>query len=326
LIVNSVNLQAQETKEKEIILLKKGDKDSKTIIEIKDGQVYVNGKKTDHLNMDNDSIQVKVNIAPKIKGTYSVPGFKLEDRDLFAPEEVIQNGGTKAFLGVSTESSPESGARIVSVSENSAAQKAGLKNGDVIVAVDDKPIASPADLAEVIAKYKPGSEVNIGIVREDKKQTLKAILGEGRNTTIIRRNFRTIPDNGREMLREKDFERIIEEGIDSSFRGFKFPEGNTFNFDFSPKPKLGLKVQDLEEGKGAKILEITKDSPAEKAGLKTGDIITEFDGKKIEEADDMVESVKAAADKSSMSVLVKREGKSQSLTIKIPKKLKTANL
>jgi len=48
--------------------------------------------------------------------------------------------------------------------------------------------------------------------------------------------------------------------------------------------------------------------------------------KKIEEADDMVESVKAAADKSSMSILVKREGKSQSLTIKIPKKLKTANL
>jgi serine protease Do len=323
LLLNYGSLQAQVSKEKEIIILKKGDKDSKTTIEIKDGQVYVNGKKADNLNIDTDSIQVKVNLAP---GTRLVPGFKLEELDLVAPNEVIQNGGSKAFLGVSTESSPESGAKVVSVSENSAAQKAGLQNGDVIVAVDDQPISSPADLAEVIGKYKPATEVSIKILRDDKKQTLKATLGEARNTTIIRRNFRSLPGNGREMLRDQDFERIIEEGLDSSFRNFKFPEGNTFNFDFSPKPKLGLKVQDLEEGKGAKILEITKDSPAEKAGLKTGDIITEFDGKKIEEADDMVASVKSASDKSSMNISIKRDGKSQSLTIKIPKKLKTANL
>jgi len=286
----------------------------------------VNGKKADNVNINTDSIQVRINQSPRIKGAYTLPGFKLDEAELIAPDEVIQNGGTKAFLGVSTESSPESGAKVVSVSENSAAQKAGLQNGDVIVAVDDQPISSPADLAEVIGKYKPATEVSIKILRDDKKQTLKATLGEARNTTIIRRNFRSLPGNGREMLRDQDFERIIEEGLDSSFRNFKFPEGNTFNFDFSPKPKLGLKVQDLEEGRGAKILEITKDSPAEKAGLKIGDIITEFDGKKIEEADDMVASVKSASDKSSMNISIKRDGKSQSLTIKIPKKLKTANL
>ena len=93
LLANAVNVNAQTTKDKEIILLKKGGKDSKTTIEIKDGQVYVNGKKADNLSIDADSVQVKVNVAPKVRGMHTLPGFKLEG-DLIAPEEVIQNGGS----------------------------------------------------------------------------------------------------------------------------------------------------------------------------------------------------------------------------------------
>ena len=324
--------EKKKQEDSEIIILKKGDKNSKTIIEIKDGEVFVNGKKSDGKDLGNDSVKVKINLREG-KTLFSVPGIRIDNLEMEPTDEVIQNGGSKAFLGVSTEAAPESGARIVSVSDNSAAKKAGLQNGDVIIGVDDHKIGSPAELVETIPQYKPFTDVTIHFMRDDKKMSVKTNLGEARNTTMIRRNFRSIPFNGENGIpNEKELEKIIEGSLDSSFKVFNFKNGKNFDFDFkpefdfNPRPKIGLKVQDLEEGKGAKILEVTKDSPAEKAGLKIGDIITEFDGKKIEEADDMVASLKSAADKFSMPVIIKRDGKSQNLTVKIPKKLKTANL
>ena len=91
-------------------------------------------------------------------------------------------------------------------------------------------------------------------------------------------------------------------------------------------PKLGIKAQDTEEGKGVKVLDVADESLAEKAGIKEGDIITEFDGKTINSADDLAEAAQDAREKSSMKVQLTRDGKSQTIEIKIPKKLKTANL
>lgn len=314
----------RKTEDQEIIILKKGDKDKTILLEIKDGQVYINGKKENDLDINTDSVKVRVRVSPRVN-YFSVPNSGSSSFRMLPSEELVEKGGTKAFLGVSTEAAPESGARIVSVSENSAAQRSGLLNGDIIQSIDENKIASPADLVETISKYKPGTVITISFLRDGKTQTSKATLGEAKNTTIIRRNFRTLPDSP-ESLREMDIQELMEGTLDSTFRNLNLPGMKNFNFEFNPRPKIGVKVQDLEEGRGAKVLEITKDSPAEKAGLKTGDIITEFDGKKIEEADDMIASVKNASEKSNMNVVIKRDGKTQTLTIKIPRKLKTADL
>jgi serine protease Do len=99
-------------------------------------------------------------------------------------------------------------------------------------------------------------------------------------------------------------------------------EGNTFN----RRPKLGLKIQDTEEGNGVKVLDVEDSSAAALAGLQKDDIITSIGDKQVNNTDEAREELQNNADKSSYPVKVKRAGSEMNLTIKIPKKLKTANL
>jgi serine protease Do len=113
------------------------------------------------------------------------------------------------------------------------------------------------------------------------------------------------------------------------------PDMQNFNYDYAPraynfaygaKPRLGIKAQDMEEGKGVKVLEVGDESAAEKAGIKEGDIITRFDGKDVNSATDLAELARTSKDKPSIKVSIIRDGKTQEIDIRIPKKLRTADL
>ena len=99
-----------------------------------------------------------------------------------------------------------------------------------------------------------------------------------------------------------------------------------FNFNYNGKPRLGIKAQDTEDGKGVKVLDVDNESAAEKAGIKKDDVITEFDGKKVSTTEDLVNASRESKEKPAVKVTFNRDGKSQSVEIKTPKKLKTANL
>ena len=75
----------------------------------------------------------------------------------------------------------------------------------------------------------------------------------------------------------------------------------------------------LSETKGALVSEILPESPAEKGGIKSGDIITAFDGKEIKEMSDLPRLVAATATGKSAAVKVMRDGKEETLTLVIEK-------
>ncbi len=104
--------------------------------------------------------------------------------------------------------------------------------------------------------------------------------------------------------------------------------GGNFNHDFSfpRQQKLGLRIQDTEEGNGVKVLNVDDNSAAAKAGLKADDIITEIGGKKVMTTDEARDQLKENKDKTNYTIKVLRAGKEMSFDVKIPKKLKTANL
>jgi serine protease Do len=79
-------------------------------------------------------------------------------------------------------------------------------------------------------------------------------------------------------------------------------------------PELA-KSFELDEAKGALVAEVTKDGPAEKAGIKRGDIISAFKGKTVEDSHDLPSLVAQSpvGDKAAVSVL--REGKKKSFTV-----------
>lgn len=73
----------------------------------------------------------------------------------------------------------------------------------------------------------------------------------------------------------------------------------------------------LKDIKGALIADVTPDSPADKAGLKRGDIVIEFEGKKIDEFSDLTKLVGVASPGESKSLKVLREGKVVNITVEL---------
>jgi serine protease Do len=116
----------------------------------------------------------------------------------------------------------------------------------------------------------------------------------------------------------------LPNGENFNFRGLTPPDA--FSWDSRRQPRLGIKAQDTEDGKGVKVLDVDEESAAEKAGIKEGDVITKFDGKEVNSAADLAEGARAGKDKPSFKINLLRDGKPQEVEVKIPKKLKTANL
>ena len=70
------------------------------------------------------------------------------------------------------------GALITTVEADSAADDAGIREGDLITMVDDSPIESMTDLAAQIRATPPGTEVTITLVRDGDTRTVTATLGD----------------------------------------------------------------------------------------------------------------------------------------------------
>jgi membrane-associated protease RseP (regulator of RpoE activity) len=101
---------------------------------------------------------------------------------------------------------------------------------------------------------------------------------------------------------------------------------NFGQFMFDDGPKMGISIEDVTEGSGAKVLDVTEGSPAAKAGIAKNDIITSVDGSSICDVATLQE--KAANLKAGDTIALKltRDGKSKEVSIKIPKKVKKANI
>jgi len=114
---------------------------------------------------------------------------------------------------------------------------------------------------------------------------------------------------------------------------FNFDEhvikGGPGNFRISSangRPKLGMQIEDLEAGDGVKVTDVDDDLPAGKAGLKEDDIITDVSGKSVKSVDELRDQIKDLKPGDALKLGLKRGGKAQTIEVKIPKKLKSANL
>ncbi|TET32211.1 MAG: PDZ domain-containing protein [Planctomycetota bacterium] len=89
-------------------------------------------------------------------------------------------GGPSAntpFIGVNLEETDD-GLKITQVQENTPADKAGLKDGDIILKMDDKDIKTVSDLRGVVSKHKIGDEVKFIIKRGDEEKEITVKLGK----------------------------------------------------------------------------------------------------------------------------------------------------
>jgi serine protease Do len=287
----------------EIIIKRKTNKDAKVTIEIKGENVTVNGKPVDDYEDDNVTIRkrksdVMVYGSP-FRSQNGAGAFNFNDG-----HGVTVTGSPTAFLGVVTERSSK-GARIESVTKGSAAEKAGLKEDDVIIKIDESNTEDADDVSRAVRKHKPEEKATMTDLREGKENNVTVTRGKRKNEVI---GFSS-PD-------------AYAPKFDFDWKGGGF--GQTFAY--GGRPRLGIKAQDTEDGKGVKVLSVDDESIAEKSGVKEGDVITEFNGKKVNSADELATAAQEVKDKNAFNINVTRNGSSQVIEVKIPKKLKTTNL
>ena len=110
---------------------------------------------------------------PVAVGVVSVAARAVRPRDLPGSTPAPNSG----FLGVALDEA-EGGARILQVTPDSAAEKAGLKVDDVVILIQDTPIIDSETMINTIQHHKPGEEVTIHFKRAGKDLSLKAILGK----------------------------------------------------------------------------------------------------------------------------------------------------
>lgn len=359
MVLASSGSQAQESpkaqEKKEIIIREKGDQKEKMTIVIDGDRVTVNGKPLAEYDGDNIVIR-KRNLEDMAPFVYVQPPLASRPRMHRIPgppeprvwrfsmdDDWMKEGKSepRAFLGVVSEKD-EKGARITDVRPESAAARAGLKEGDIITAVGGKAVDGPEKLSELVRARKPEEAVDITYLRDKKKKTVKVTLGK--QDVKVDRTFEfRIPDMDTDALRElQELGPELRRGqmeLDRAQRELQrelhredMERMREFRFDMEPfmnrpaPPKMGIRIEDTEDAKGVKIVEVEAGSPAEKAGLKKDDIVTFIDGKKISDTDDARSSLREGREKASLPVSVTRDGKPFNVEVKMPRNLKKADL
>lgn len=79
------------------------------------------------------------------------------------------------------------GVLVSSVQSESVAAQAGLKAGDVITSINGRPVDTPRDVAEELREVNPGSEIEVGVLRDKKALTLKAQMPDRQRSTMPRK-------------------------------------------------------------------------------------------------------------------------------------------
>ena len=140
------------------------------------------------------------------------------------------------------------GALVSNVMEDSAAEKAGIREGDVIVSLDGEQVRSAGDLRNKIGLLRVGEKIRLGIIRDGKEKTLSAAIRARENETVA--------DAGEQQSDEAD-----SAPLHPQLDGARFG-------DLTEDSPLFGKVS------GVVVLDIRQGSLAARSGLLPGDVVT----------------------------------------------------
>lgn len=249
------------------------------------------------------------------------------------------------YLGVTTEAVTKEtmsryglageprGVAVLSVAENSPAAKAGVQKGDVLLRFDGEEVSSVAKLRRLIAEAATDHTVRLTISRNGAQQELTATLAARREGFPRLEGFR-LRDGEAFKLDGDEWKKFGEEWRDHGEewrkqmeemrRQFdKLPKGNNV-FVFGATRRIGVTTNALTDqladyfglpGRGGLLVtSVSENSPAAKAGLKAGDIITDVDGEQVKAAGDLVRALNRHDD-GDVSLNVTRDRKARTVRI-----------
>ncbi|ASY62117.1 macromolecule metabolism [Sinorhizobium sojae CCBAU 05684] len=156
------------------------------------------------------------------------------------------------------------GALVVEPQPGSPGEKAGIKQGDVVTALNGEPVKDPRDLARRVAAINPGSSAEVTLWRDGKSESVKLEIG-------------TLPDDTADRTPDSDDEQSNR--------------GQTGEETLSD---LGLAVIPSDDGQGVTITSVDPESDAGDRGLKEGEKIVSVNNQDVKSADEILKVIETA--------------------------------
>jgi serine protease Do len=219
------------------------------------------------------------------------------------PEEINRENMSRYGLNA-----PQ-GVGISRVTEGSPAEKAGLKKGDVILQFDGEPVMTNRKLFRLIGEAAPEQTVRLTISRNGSEQQVSVTLGVREDAS---RALRALSPEQRDRLFTPRTPRALGET----------PE--VFSFGYGSNRRVGVTTTALTKqladffgvsgGQGLLITSVSENSPASRAGLKAGDVITEMNGEKIEDTGDFIRALNRK-DEGDVTLTIIRDKSSRTIKV-----------
>jgi membrane-associated protease RseP (regulator of RpoE activity) len=254
--------------------------------------------------------------------------------------------GARSYLGVYLEEvtadrvkelnlPEERGAIVMKVIAGSPAEKAGLKENDVIVSFNGRRVDSVRELQRLLGETPEGRNVAIEVVRGGRTQTIAATLTK-RSQEPPFYNFQGklgedfFKNNEEAMRRAEEALKRSQENL----KGKSWGDFGNFNFVgpgqfmFFQGGRLGIGAESLtaqlgdyfgvKDGRGVLVTDVRENTPAANAGLKAGDVIIEVDGQKIDNLPALVTEIDKKPEGAVTLKVIRNRGE-QTITVMLEK-------
>src|SRR5467141_224455 len=212
--------------------------------------------------------------------------------------------------------SAERGVVLGKIVPDSPAAKAGLKENDVVTEINGQRVEGAAQFRRMIHEIPAGRSIQITVWRDGRTQNVSATLGKSEERRHAMKMVAPTP--GTFAFRMPDIPEIppMEWNGNMVFGG--------------GQPRLGIDAEDVSgqlgaffgapDGEGILVRDVNSGSPAEKAGVKAGDVITSLNGERIRSVGELREKLSAKRDEKDRTVKlgVLRNKSEISLAIELP--------
>jgi serine protease Do len=261
-----------------------------------------------------------------LAATLVVPGAFAQVTTVRPRRVEVMAGGNAPYLGIGVKDiDAESakkfnlkevrGVEITQVDENSPASKAGIKEGDVVLEYNGQPVEGGEQLSRLVRETPIGRQVKVGVWRNGSMQTLTAGVEAHKNTMFFA--------NG-----GAPFAMPPEIHIPDQLQGFSMPNMEMPGFGIGANsPMLGIvgealgPQEQLAEFFGVKdgvlVKSVNRNSAAEKAGIKAGDVIVKIDDEKVGTSREITTALRSARSKKTVTVTVVRAKREMPLTVTV---------
>jgi len=247
---------------------------------------------------------------------------KIETDDL----NIVTGDDGSSWLGVETHEvtadkakelklSAERGVVLGKIVPDSPAAKAGLKENDVVTEVNGQRVEGAAQFRRMIHEIPAGRTIQLTVWRDGRTQTISATLGKS--------------EQGRHAMK-----MMTPTPGTFAFRMPEMPQIPSMEWNGSMllggQPRLGIDAEDISgqlgaffgapDGEGILVRDVGSGSPAEKAGVKAGDVITSLNGERIRTVGELREKLSAKRDEKDRTVKlgVLRNKSEISLNVELP--------